>query len=97
MAAVLLAANLPEWWVSKVEMAAKSSVQLPTIIGLEAFSGTGEMSQAFSDVAGTCLTFEKLDSPQQDILKDEGLMLLLCMFCRFFLFDLIHFLHLITF
>ena len=51
-------------------------------MGMEVFSGTAELSRAFSDVAGEFLTFEKLDSDKEDVMTTAGLNLLLQRVCR---------------
>ena len=77
LAAIMTAALLPVWWVDQVMEAALHSKDEPTIIGMEVFSGTGELSCAFSSIVGAFETFEKLNCDEEDILKRSGLKLLL--------------------
>ncbi len=74
---LLQTAQLPAWWVELCVQAAAAAVELPVVFGLEVFSGRGELSQAFRDLAGPFLSFEIADDPEEDISTMSGVLLAL--------------------
>lgn len=78
----LRCAAFPQWWVLLVLEAAVEAASLPLVVGVEVFSGQGELSKAFCSWVGPFLTFEVRDSPEQDISKTSGLHVLLVMVLR---------------
>ena len=73
-------AMLPAWWIALLLEAAGPALKLSVVVGLEVFSGMGELSSAFALLVGPFLTFEILNDDAEDIMRQSGLMILLTKF-----------------
>ena len=64
-------------------MAAATCVEkAPLVVGMEIFSGKGELTRAFNDYSGEFLSFELADDEQQNAFDLSGVKLLLKMLFR---------------
>lgn len=73
---------LPAWWVAFCITAAASVEKQPLVVGLEIFSGKGELTRAFKDYSGEFLSFELGNDENQNALEVSGVRLLLGMLFR---------------
>ena len=60
--------QLPAWWVALCVAAATCVEKAPLVVGMEIFSGKGELTRAFNDYSGEFLSFELADDEQQNAL-----------------------------
>ena len=68
---------LPAWWIALCVAAAASVEKAPLVVGLELFSGKGELTRAFNDYSGDFLSFELADDEEQNALELSGVKLIL--------------------
>lgn len=73
----LVESCLPPWWIALCLQAAAGVRKMPLIIALEVFSGKGEMSKALGSLCGPSCSFDVINGPSENILSEEGLLILL--------------------
>ena len=70
--------GLPCWWLAIVCTAAATvGPSAPLLHGLEVFSGEGHLSAACKKIVGPWSTFERNDNDSEDIMREEGVLILL--------------------
>ncbi len=78
----LEAAGLPRFWLHLVSAAAPLAASQTQLCGMEIFSGEGRLSDAFRLLHGPWGTYELKDDAAQNVLDDNGMVLLLAMLLR---------------
>ena len=75
-------AQLPTWWITMMLAAALEACMLPVLAAVEVFAGQGELCSAIEELVGCSAMFEVKRDPRHNILKREGLFMIMVLVLR---------------